>query len=295
MHFGVVVTDFQDWTAKAIRKGFLKCGAEATFLNFSDISAQIGESTSICGGNTDLTRLDGIVVRDLGRSGSHDVAFRYETLCHIEKFGLPIINSPQAIQNAANKFATFLALQKAKLPIPHTTVTTNLDRAKEALSKYETAVSKPLFGYKGRDLTLLHSDGQNEDGYLESTLKDRGVIYLQKFLESPTPRDIRAFVVGDLVAGAIYRIAPRGSWISNLSQGGTVQRCPLTDEIEDMALKASKAVGTTYSGVDLIETPQGLNVLEVNGTPSGKGIFQAWNVDVGTMIADCIVNKAEDR
>ncbi|MHC1631563.1 MAG: RimK family alpha-L-glutamate ligase [Methanotrichaceae archaeon] len=287
MRFGIVITDPHDWTAQAIKKSFTKYGAKAIFLSFSDLVAKIGCSLRIKCGDIDLAELDGLVVRDLGRRGSHDVAFRFETLCTLEKLGLPIVNPPQAIQNAANKFSTFLALHDSEVPHPKTTVTTSLEIAEKALSEYGTAVSKPLFGYKGKGLALLTSGDLDQ---LAKILDDRGVIYLQEFLESPAPRDIRVFVVGDKVAGAIYRVAPPGSWISNLSRGGAPQPCPISEEIEDLAKKANQSVGTIYSGVDLMETPEGLKVIEVNGTPSGRGIFRAWNIDVGQMIASHVLS-----
>jgi tetrahydromethanopterin:alpha-L-glutamate ligase len=48
-------------------------------------------------------------------------------------------------------------------------------------------------------------------------------------------------------------------------------------------------VGAVYCGVDLLETGQGLSVIEVNGTPSGKGIFEALGVDVTEAIADHVM------
>ena len=60
--------------------------------------------------------------------------------------------------------------------------------------------------------------------------------------------------------------------------------------------EAALAVGTTFAGIDIIEGPeaqadnenkkvedrstgQGSRILEVNGTPSGKGIFDAWGIN----------------
>lgn len=288
MRFGVVVTDPDDWTARAIRGGFSKLGSETDFLNFSALAARIGPDLRFRGNGADLLGLDGLVVRDLGRSGSVDVAFRFEALSALQDLGLPIVNPPSAISRAANKFATSIALHQAAIPHPRTLVTTSLEAAAEFVAAHGRAVSKPLFGYKGRGLLLLTSE---DLGPLREVLDKSGVVYLQEFLESvaPKPRDIRVFVAGEKVAGAIYRVAPSGSWISNLSQGGAPERCPLTGEMEDLALRANKAVGTVYSGVDLIETVEGLKVLEVNGTPSGRGVYQAWGIDAGEMIAAHII------
>lgn len=293
MRFGIVVTDPDDWTARAIREGLVRLGAKSAFLNFSKLAARIGPDLRLRGNGTDLAGLDGLVVRDLGRSGSVDVAFRFEALSALQELGLSIVNPPSAIQRAANKFATSIALHQAGIPHPKTLVTTSLSAASEFVYEHGRAVSKPLFGYKGRGLALLTPEDPRP---LREVLAKSGVVYLQEFLESaaPKPRDIRVFVVGGRVAGAIYRVAPPGSWISNLSRGGAPERCPLTGEIEDLALRANGAVGTVYSGVDLIETVEGLKVLEVNGTPSGRGVYLAWGIDAGEMIAGHLVDWLDE-
>ena len=121
---------------------------------------------------------------------------------------------------------------------------------------------------------------------LKSIVGSQGLVYLQEFIAIDSPRDIRAFVVDGKVLGAIYRVAPPGQWISNLARGGRAVACPLTKELVELAAKAAKAVGAVYCGVDLLETAHGLSVIEVNGTPSGKGIFEALGVDVTEAIAE---------
>ena len=87
---------------------------------------------------------------------------------------------------------------------------------------------------------------------LERLLEERGMLYIQEFIENPG-RDIRVFVVGGTAIGAIYRKAAAGSWVNNLSQGGSADRCVLTNEQKEIAEKASLAIGTTFAGVDIIE------------------------------------------
>ena len=91
-----------------------------------------------------------------------------------------------------------------------------------------------------------------------------GVVYLDGM---HSPRDIRVFVVDGKVMGAIYRVAPSGQWITNLARGGRAEPCPITAELQDLAISASRAVGAVYCGVDLLETDAGLTVIEVNATP----------------------------
>lgn len=288
MRFGVVVSDPEDWTAKAILSAFIR-RADAIFLNFSELAASVGSDLSFYSNGIDLLELDGLVVRDLGRRGAHDVAFRFETLQALDGLGMPIVNPPEAIARAANKFATSLALRRAGVPTPRTTITTSPEEAIAALREYGIAVSKPLFGYKGRDIIRLEYGNSSDEDRLKSIIDKQGLVYLQEFIFLEEPRDIRAFVVDGRVLGAIYRRAPKGQWISNLARGGRGEPCALTEELKDKAVRASRAVGTVYAGVDLLETPEGMKVIEVNGTPSGKGIFEALGIDVAEAIADYVL------
>jgi tetrahydromethanopterin:alpha-L-glutamate ligase len=285
MRFGIVVSDAEDWTARALHASFTRQGADALFLNFSELAALIDQDLSISSNGIDLLDLDGLIVRDLGRRGAQDVAFRFETLQALVESGFAIVNPPHAIARAANKFATSLALKRAGVPTPKTMVTTSPKEAARALDRFGKAVSKPLFGYKGKGIILLQKDSEEDRAQLEEIIESHGLVYLQEFVASSAPRDIRAFVVGGRVLGAIYRVAPPGQWISNLARGGKAEPCPVTPELEDLALQANQAVGAVYSGVDLLETPDGLKVIEVNGTPSGKGIYEALGVDVTASIA----------
>ncbi|MBN1234425.1 MAG: RimK family alpha-L-glutamate ligase [Methanotrichaceae archaeon] len=288
MRAAIVVSDPLDWTARSLLASFSNKGIDSFFLNFSELFTSIGSGQSFNCAGIDLLNLDALVVRDLGRRGASDVAFRFETLQALQERGIAIINPPQAIAQAANKFATSRALQDAGVATPRTVVTNSLKQALNALQDFKKAVSKPLFGYKGRDIILLEDGIEADIALLKDTMEKQGLIYLQEFIASDKPRDIRAFVVDGKVLGAIYRIAPPGQWISNLARGGQAAVCPVTKELVELAAKAAKAVGAVYCGVDLLETAEGLSVIEVNGTPSGKGIFEALGVDVTEAIAEYV-------
>lgn len=286
MRAAIVVTDPSDWTAQALLASLSRKGMKADFLNFRNLMASInGQPSFRCAGQ-DLQELDAILVRDLGRSGASDLAFRFETLLALQEKGVHVINPPQAIARAANKFATSLALQAAGVPTPRTIATTSLEEAQGVLQDLKRAVSKPLFGFKGREIFLLQDGVAADNARLESILEMEGMIYLQEFVAMARPRDIRAFVVDGVVIGAIYRVAPPGQWISNLARGSQPAACPVTQEMQDLAGRAAVAVGAVYCGVDLLETDEGLTVIEVNGTPSARGIFQALGVDVTPAIAE---------
>jgi len=64
--------------------------------------------------------------------------------------------------------------------------------------------------------------------------------------------------------------------------------------MRELAVRAARAVGADFAGVDLIESEEGLLLLEVNATPSGKGIKLACGVDVAERIVELLFERVED-
>lgn len=283
---GISMTDAKDWTCIALCNSIRRTGMEPIMFSLGDATSNIA-SSRLYSGNIDLTTLDAIVVRDLGPATKNDVSFRFDILCQLEELGIAVINSPDSIAKAANKYVSSYIFRKNGITTPRTVVTNCPDEALLELASFGTCVTKPVFGYKGIGVECLKN---NKSGILKlkNLMEKNGLVYLQEFIPNPG-RDIRVFIVNNKVVGSIYRIAPEGSWINNLSQGGTAQICKLTDEQENLSLKASKVVGTTYAGVDIIEGDRPY-VIEINGTPSGKGIFEATGVDVTVGIAEYLLD-----
>jgi tetrahydromethanopterin:alpha-L-glutamate ligase len=294
---GVVLTDPDDWTASAFLKNIRKRGANALPINLSTLSASISTSDfSIFNADLKDLELDAILVRDVGISlALEQISFKFDLLRQFENSSVPVLNSTTAIQNAANKFFSFYLFKLAHLPIPRTTVTSELEVAMKTIEKFESAVVKPIFGSQGKGIIKLENSQPESElaSKLTKLLKERGVLYLQEFVLSPG-RDIRVFVVDEEALGAIYRIPRSGSFVSNLSQGATPLKCELTEEMEELAISAAKAVGAYFAGVDLIEGEEGLCLLEVNATPSGKGIKLACGVDVTERIVELLFERIDD-
>ena len=283
---GIAVTDPDDWTGVALCNSVMRLGMQPVVFSFSGATSEI-ISGKIYAGKIELTALDAIIVRDMGPAEHNGAALRFDIMCMVKESGVAVINSPEAIAWAANKYVSSCLFYKNGIPTPQTVVTGDLDAALRALSSFGRAVVKPVFGYKGIGVECVKDDAMGKSK-LRMLLEKNGMLYLQEFIRNPG-RDIRAFVVDGEVKGSIYRIAPPGSWINNLSQGGRAQVCAITREQETIAMKAAKVTGTVYAGVDIIEGERDY-VLEINGTPSGKGVFEACGVDVTRNIAEYVMN-----
>jgi [lysine-biosynthesis-protein LysW]--L-2-aminoadipate ligase len=154
-------------------------------------------------------------------------------------------------------------------------------------------VLKPVVGSWGRLLARIN-DRDAAEAVLEhkETLGSyqHSIFYIQEYVAKPG-RDIRAFVVGDEVVGAIYRESPH--WITNTARGGAASNCPLTPQIEGLCHQAAQAVGGGVLALDLLEDPQrGLLVNEVNHTMEFRNSIAPTGVDIPARVADYVLRQA---
>ena len=81
-------------------------------------------------------------------------------------------------------------------------------------------------------------------------------------------------------------------WRTNAARGGTAESLTPGPELSELALKAAGAVGGGVLAVDLMESPKGLVVHEVNPTPEFKALTGATGIDVADKILDYVMEVA---
>jgi [lysine-biosynthesis-protein LysW]--L-2-aminoadipate ligase len=201
----------------------------------------------------------------------------------LENSGLWVINPFNVSLICGNKLYTTLALTKAGIPTPKTLVAFTNKGVHKALENLGyPAVLKPVVGSWGR-LVALVRDKDSAQAIVESREQMNNALlqiyYLQEYVERP-PRDIRVLVIGDEVAAASYRYSPQDEWRTNVARGGTSEPCPVTDELESIAMKAAQTVGGGVLAVDCMESPNGIMVHEVNSTVEFRGLYSATKIDI---------------
>ena len=210
-----------------------------------------------------------------------------------ESAGVPTINRSQATAIADDKVLTTRLLAAAGIPTLRTLVAFDVESALAALERLGyPAVIKPVTGSWGRLLARVNSPAA-----ARAVLQHKrslgsfhhGVFYLQEYVDKPG-RDVRVFVVGDRVVAASYRQADH--WVTNVARGAVSYPCPVTPELADLALRAVQMIGLEIAGVDLVETADGLEVLEVNGGVEFKGLMRTTHIDVAGLIADYVLARA---
>jgi [lysine-biosynthesis-protein LysW]--L-2-aminoadipate ligase len=152
-------------------------------------------------------------------------------------------------------------------------------------------VVKPVVGSWGRLSALM-----KDEVAARAIIEDREhmfplyqIYYLQEFVKRP-PRDIRTFVIGERTVAGIHRYSGGTEWRTNTARGGRAEKLRITSELDDLSVRAAKAVGGEFVGVDLMEGEDGLVVHEVNNTTEFKNTVPATGVDIPGMVIDYLIS-----
>ena len=206
----------------------------------------------------------------------------------LEAAGHRVVNSFACAWVCGNKLFGSLELIRHHVPTPRTTLSMAEDSALRSIEQMGyPAVLKPVVGSWGRLSALI----KDRDA-AKAVIEDREhmfplyqIYYIQEFVKRP-PRDIRSFVIGESTIAAIYRYSGSTEWRTNTARGGRAEKCRITRELDELSLKAAKAVGGEFVGVDLMEGEDGLMVHEVNNTTEFKNTVPATGVDIPGMVID---------
>lgn len=216
-------------------------------------------------------------------------------LAVLNSWGIRSFNSFETAAICADKVRTSIALTRSGIPQPHTRVAFTPDSAMQAIEdvKYP-AVLKPVTGSWGRLLARVHNRDSAE-AILEhrQTLGDYNhhIYYVQEYVDKPG-RDIRAFVVGDRTIAAIYRAS--NHWITNTARGGQATNCPVTEDLDEICVRAAAAVGGGILAIDLLEDAQGNFVVnEINHTMEFRNSSKPTGVDIAQEVIDYVIGQVE--
>ena len=230
----------------------------------------------------DLTTLDGIFTRAVPGGSLEQVILRMDTLHCLERLGIPFMNPPHSIEKAVDKYYTLRLLELGGVPVPRTVVTQYARDAHRAFRRFKDVVVKPLFGSGGVGMTRV-SDPEIARRVFRALEANRYVMYVQEYLEHGT-QDIRVFVIGGKAVAAMTRVG--SDWKSTLRQGAQPTACKLTPELATLAEQCATLIGLEYTGVDLLETEQGLVVTEVNSSSGWQGVQQVSDANIAEKLID---------
>lgn len=278
------------WHVVDLLRAASELGVSLHVLPFDEVEAAVGSGAGrVSAGGVALEAVDGVLVRMMPPGGLEQVVFRMDALHRLEAVGVPVWNPPRAVEAAVDKYLTLSLLERRGLPVPATWVGQTAASALVAFDELGgDVVVKPLFGSEGRGLMRVSHRELAWRGF-HAIERLGSVIYLQKWIRHPG-HDLRLFVLGGRVLGAMRRTAQGDEWRTNVAIGGKAEAWTPDAEAERLAVAATEAVGAVFAGVDLIEDlDDGRRVLiEVNAVPGWRALSQATGLDVAAALLESL-------
>ncbi len=244
--------------------------------------------------------LDGreIVIPDLifPRMGATTSYQALALIRHFEHLGVYSVNSSRSIEMAKDKLFQMQILSEHLVPIPKTILAQyplSMDLIESKLGF--PVVIKTLSGSQGSGVYLSESKSNFLDfmGMMQNT-HGRNEMILQEYIESSRGKDLRVYVLGDRVLGAMQRSSNDDSFKANFSRGGSVSTFSLSPEMEEMCIRIAKIFQMDIAGIDLLFDQQGkFKICEVNSSPGFKGMEMATGKNIAKEILYFIWKKAK--
>ena len=213
----------------------------------------------------------------------------------LEKTGMRLFNSSEAVERCDDKMLTYLALSDSGIEIPESVsaplcYTPGVHPDESFLSRTAAKLGFPLvakksFGSFGKDVRLIRTMDE-----LRTTEKDFLYCphFYQRYLAESAGRDIRVIVIGGRAVAAMERRAQKGEFRSNIELGGHGVCVGLTESFRLAAEKAAEALQLDYCGVDLLEAGSKPVLCEVNSNAFFEGMEAATGMNIARLYAEHI-------
>lgn len=277
------------YSTRRLREAALRRGHRAIVLNTLKFSMSLEtQSPGLFFRNKPLSTYDAVIPR----IGASITFYGLAVVRQFEQMGVYTPNDSIAISRSRDKLRAMQTLSRHDVGIPATAFVRNKRDVLPAIERVGGApvIIKVLEGTQGVGVILadtvriahaivetLHSANQN--------------VLIQKFVRESKGRDVRALVVGDRVVAAMRRRAQGDEFRSNVHRGGSTEAVELDDEYQRQAVRAAQIMGLRFAGVDMLETSEGPQIMEVNSSPGLEGIETVTGIDV----ADALIEDIEQQ
>lgn len=287
-------------------QGWLVVNAFYNSTKLTDIYNMLQASCAACGMQLDVRTTSDIVApfgKPIVDKPDFAVFWDKDIVCarRLESQGMPVFNCARAIELCDNKILTAETLC-GRVPMPDTVAAPKtfegvgynnlgfLQKAAETLGL--PMVIKEAYGSYGKQVYLAETMEQAAEIVTKIGWKD---FLLQRYIGAHKGTDIRINVVGGTVTSAMLRHNP-DDFRSNVSNGGTGTAYRFTQQQADVALRACRALGLDFGGVDiLLDSDDNPLVCEVNSNPHFLSTLAATGDDLSLHIAQHIKNRLTNK
>ncbi len=289
MKLGILSTAPRCYSTARLRQAAEERGHKVKVLNTLRFGLDLEEGEpSLYFRSKELSEYDAI----LPRIGASITYFGTAVVRQFEQMDVYTPNSANGISNSRDKLRSLQILSRHNLGMPHTTFVRDRADVLPAIERIGGApvIIKILEGTQGVGVILAETTKVAE-AIIETLQSAKQNVLVQRFVKESKGRDIRAFIVGDTVVGAMRRVAQGEEFRSNVHRGGKAEKIDLDPAFAETAVRAAQVLGLRVAGVDMLEGKDGPQIMEVNSSPGLEGIEGATKLDIAGAIVDYIANQ----
>jgi RimK family alpha-L-glutamate ligase len=229
----------------------------------------------------------------LTRTGSGTTEFITAIVRQFEEENVRCINSSLSVEIAKDKMRSHQLLASHGLPIPNTMLVrfpVEVDIVDNMIGW--PCIVKVISGSYGEGIYLC----ENKTSFKKmmefvGNLDTPKILLVQEYVDAKPGEDLRVFVIGGKVIGAMKRHAPEGDFRANISAGGRGEPFEVNSEIDYLAREAARICGLDIAGIDLLFDKDGYKICEANSAPGFEGFEKYCQVDVARQFAEYIKYK----
>lgn len=279
-----------------MKRSAAKLGHKLVIIYDYDCQMKFDQKPELLINNCKIEDINVVIVK--ANPSGQVLGFRSAFIKQIEMMGIPVVNSELAVMRAKNKIRTLQILSKKNVPIPKSYIVTHagdIDKVIQDIGFFPV-ILKTSSGSHGKGVIIVESR-RNLQSVIEYMTKESASdpVVIQEYVRESKGRDVRVFIVGRKIIGAMERIATKkGEFRSNFHLGGRVKIADLSEEEKKIAFAAVDACKLEVAGVDIVRSKTGPKVLEVNSNPGLEGITLATGKDIAGSIIKYAVKKAKN-
>jgi len=291
MKFGILSCSPKCYSTRRLVEAAEQRGHDVKVVNTAKLAIDLQESApDLYYRQKQLGEFDAV----LPRIGASITYFGTAVVRQFEQMDVYTTNSSAGISNSRDKLRSLQIFSKHRIGIPATTFVREKKDVLPAIERVGGApvIIKLIEGTQGIGVLLAETE-KSAEAIIELLQSQKQNVLIQKFVSESKGKDVRAFVVGDEVVGAMRRVAQGQEFRSNVHRGGVTESIELSDEYRETAIRAAQILGLRVAGVDMLEGKTGPQVMEVNSSPGLEGIEKCTQLDIAGSVVDFIAARVD--
>ncbi len=239
-----------------------------------------------------VPRVDAVIPRIAARHTSYGSA----VVRQFEMRGSFTTAKSIAIVRSRDKVRTMQLLARDGIPIPKTTVANRPDDITDLMEQVggPPLIVKLARGTHGAGVVIAETS-KAAKSVIQAFYSIKTPILVQEFIAEAEGADIRFIVVGGKVVAAMKRQSLSEDFRSNIHMGGHGEQVETTKEERRLAIQAARRLGLDIAGVDIIRSHRGPLIIEVNSSPSFRGIEKTTGINIAEKIIEYVETNAPKK